>query len=107
MSVSTDDGATWEYLGQITGDESDWVEQGVLLGYIANPAKIKFRFDTVDAENNDFRGWYIDDLSITIFTPTPTPLPIPATSPAGNIIIIIGITALLIGLSLTRKIRME
>jgi len=105
--VSTDDGANWEYCGQITGDEADWIEQGVLLGYISSPARIKFRFDTVDAENNDFRGWYIDDLSIVIFTPTPTPLPIPATSPAGNIIIIIGITALLIGLSLTRKIRME
>jgi hypothetical protein len=105
--VSTDDGANWEYCGQITGDEADWVEQGIMLGYITSPAKIKFRFDTVDAENNDFRGWYIDDLSIAIFTPTPTPLPIPATSPAGNILIIIGITALLIGLSLTRKIRME
>lgn len=105
--VSTDDGANWEYCGQITGDEADWVEQGVLLGYIASPARIKFRFDTVDFENNDFRGWYIDDLSIAIFSPTPTPLPIPATSTTGNIFIIIGISILMVGLTLTRNIRME
>ena len=95
------------HFSQVTGDEADWVEQGVLLGHITSPAKIKFRFDTVDAENNDFRGWYIDDLSIAIFTPTPTPLPIPATSPTGNILIIMIISTLLIGISLTRKFRME
>lgn len=39
-------------------------EEFDLSAYVGETIKLKFYFDTVDANYNGFRGWIIDDLKI-------------------------------------------
>jgi hypothetical protein len=55
-----------------------WQQRGPfnLSSYIGNIVQIRFRFDTIDGQFNNFEGWYIDDVRIEnkpLNTPTPTP----------------------------------
>lgn len=55
-----------------------WIQRGPydLSAYREHVIQIRFRFDTVDAQFNDFEGWYIDDVRIDegdVPSPTPTP----------------------------------
>ncbi len=43
----------------------DWYQEVIdLTAYAGQSIIIQFRFDTVDNLNNDFEGWYIDDVQI-------------------------------------------
>ncbi len=62
------DGGLWTPLLEITGSENQWYEREVELddycGGLYDDLRFRFR-TTTDAQNNFF-GWYIDDLSITV-----------------------------------------
>jgi len=59
-------GGSYQNLGQLTGDAIEaWVEHSFDLSpYVGSQVRIRFHFDTVDSLYNNYRGWYIDDVSI-------------------------------------------
>ncbi len=65
LEVSTEAGAfanwtaVWEK--ETTGYDWSWAEAD-LAAYADQVIKLRFRFDSVDATNNDSTGWFIDDL---------------------------------------------
>ncbi len=63
--VSTD-GATWAQVMQVSGlPTNQWASQACdLTFYAGRRIKVKFFFDTIDALNNQYRGWYVDDIQI-------------------------------------------
>ena len=68
--VSTD-GTNWTQVFQITGPSAQWTAQGCdLSAYAGRRIKVKFTFDSVDAMYNQFRGWYVDDVTITTLSGT-------------------------------------
>ena len=61
----TTDGTNWTPILQVSGPNKQWVNQSVdLNAYAGRRIRIQFLFDTVDAVYNQFRGWYIDDISV-------------------------------------------
>ncbi|MBC2713333.1 MAG: immune inhibitor A [Desulfosarcina sp.] len=79
VDVSMDNGATWDTppVYQITADinspDADmrsWQDIQVdLSAYAGRTIIIRFRFDTRDAQNNDWEGWYVDNIRILVDYP--------------------------------------
>lgn len=45
--------------------EQAWHQVAIDISeYLGDEIQIRFSFDTVDKRNNDFRGWYIDDIKL-------------------------------------------
>ncbi|MCX5748989.1 MAG: carboxypeptidase regulatory-like domain-containing protein [Candidatus Saganbacteria bacterium] len=85
IMISTDGGANWsdlatlnpvidqagkqEYLPYSSGGfnkEGVWVKHELdLTPYVGNDVQIRFSFDAKDNKYNGFRGWFIDDVSVT------------------------------------------
>ena len=68
------DGDPFTNLVQLKDDPPDyWLESPAisLANYAGSTIRVRFHFETLDAALNDFKGWYIDDFSITT-TPPPT-----------------------------------
>ncbi|HUI64803.1 MAG TPA: IPT/TIG domain-containing protein, partial [Bacteroidota bacterium] len=95
VEISQDSGATWnsiesrgvinpltdpegqdytEYSSGGLGQIGKWVQVYFdLTPYVGSTVAIRFRFDTIDNLYNGFRGWLIDDISVTSATlPGPT-----------------------------------
>ncbi|MBN2055097.1 hypothetical protein JW905_09250, partial [bacterium] len=57
--------------------------------------QVRFQFDTVNNQNNQFQGWVLDDVHMFSVLPTPTPfptitpLPVPAMTGGGAAVMII------------------
>jgi hypothetical protein len=68
VQISTDGGATFSTLLQLSGDTMNtWQQQIIdLSAYLGQTIQLRFSFDTVDAVANNFKGWYIDDVRIAI-----------------------------------------
>lgn len=68
------DGESWKaYSSGGLGQVGVWLDQLFdLTPWVGNTVHIRFRFDTVDDLYNGFRGWFIDDVSVT-----DAPLPAP------------------------------
>lgn len=68
VEISTDGGATWKLLQQLSGSmQGDRALS--LLEYVGNEVMIQFRFDTVDKYYNQYEGWFIDDITVVKQTP--------------------------------------
>ncbi len=68
LYVSTN-GTAWTRLLQVTGPDSAWTTESYDLGaYVGQRIRLRFTFDTIDAINNAFEGWYVDDVRITTFS---------------------------------------
>jgi len=86
VEISTDGGMNFSSLGQGTlnplndvdgkefqsyssgglGQPGIWINQLFdLTPFVGDTARLRFRFDTVDEDYNGFRGWFIDDVSVT------------------------------------------
>ena len=66
------DGAPFENIHQLLDDNPDqWLQSPAipLSDYSGETIRIRFYFNTLDAEFNHFKGWYIDDVSITETSP--------------------------------------
>ncbi|MFC1859421.1 hypothetical protein ACFL9U_15535 [Thermodesulfobacteriota bacterium] len=65
------DGSEWtDLIPPITSHLLDWHETEIDLSeYSGETIKIGFFFDTVDAQYNDYEGWYIDDVKISVKFP--------------------------------------
>ncbi len=72
VEISTD-GSSWSGLGQ-GGTEGVWYQQTYDLSAYANQnIWLRFRFDSGDGIANNFFGWMIDDVDVSVPTCVPTP----------------------------------
>ncbi|QWV97167.1 putative Ig domain-containing protein [Geomonas nitrogeniifigens] len=63
--LSTDGGATWSLLVQLTDATSSWHQVVTSLApYAGMTVKLKFEFNSVDGVGNAYRGWYLDDVTV-------------------------------------------
>ncbi|MBN1991591.1 MAG: pre-peptidase C-terminal domain-containing protein [Anaerolineae bacterium] len=68
------DGGPFENVLQLYDDPMNWWLQSRVIdlsGYAGHTIQVRFHFDTIDDGYNTYRGWYLDDFSITT-TPPPT-----------------------------------
>jgi len=66
VQISTNGGTTWTQLAQISDVPSKWNPETIDLSvYTGQTVKFRFVFDTIDAYQNSYEGWYIDDVNIT------------------------------------------
>ena len=62
--VSTN-GSSWTRIYQVAGTAGRWNQETVeLVAYAGSQIRLKFTFDSIDAQNNGYEGWYVDDVSI-------------------------------------------
>jgi murein DD-endopeptidase MepM/ murein hydrolase activator NlpD len=69
--ISADNGATFQELLQLSDDPPDyWLQSPAidLSAYKGKTILVRFHFETVDARNNAYKGWYIDDFSVSRLT---------------------------------------
>ena len=60
------DGTNWLQVLQISGANKQWTAQTCdLSAYAGRRVQVKFVFDTVDAVYNGFKGWAVDDVTVT------------------------------------------
>jgi hypothetical protein len=64
VQVSTDGGANWTTVKQLSGTENGKTISVNLTGYAGETIKIQFYFDTVDHLYNNYYGWCIDDIKV-------------------------------------------
>jgi len=62
------DGGPFAPLVQLSYDPMNvWLDAAIdLTGFVGHVIQIQFRFDTIDADYNDYEGWYIDDVAIYV-----------------------------------------
>jgi PKD repeat protein len=69
IQVSTDGGATWTTLRQWDSrnpNQPAWTPQSVdLAPYAGRAIKLRFFFDSIDRNYNNYAGWFIDDVLVT------------------------------------------
>ncbi|HUW96259.1 MAG TPA: pre-peptidase C-terminal domain-containing protein [Anaerolineae bacterium] len=73
VQISVDGGPFSDVL-QLRDDPMNWWLQSPaidLSGYAGHAVQVRFRFDTINASFNEYRGWYIDDFEISA-TPPPS-----------------------------------
>ncbi len=84
VRISTDNGTTWVNLKQISDAQSTWNSQIInLSGYAFKTVRIRFYFDTVDGNYNNYKGWYIDDVKIDSSKPLE---PLKVSIPGGSVV---------------------
>jgi hypothetical protein len=65
VQLSTDGGPFQDLLQVTGGPMNAWHQAAVdLTPYAGSTVRIRYRFDTIDAALNYYRGWYIDDVLI-------------------------------------------
>ena len=84
MEISDDNGNTWTPLYSTYQTTGAWQLQGPfsLEDYLDEIIQVRFRFDTVDSQFNQFEGWYVDDVDIRDY-PVESPTPTPYSGPPG------------------------
>jgi hypothetical protein len=88
------DGEEWKpYSSGGLGQPMKWINHVFdLSAYVGNTVIVEFQFDTGDSFYNGFRGWFVDDVSITgdaLAAPSITSIT-PSTSSSGEIVDVFG-----------------
>ncbi len=70
VDVSSDNGVTWNQvfsLNSSNASQNAWVSSPTidLSGFAGANVRVRFRFDSVDGQFNNFLGWMIDDVLVT------------------------------------------
>ena len=66
VDVSNDGGSTWTQVADL-GNENTWYQATVsLAAYSGQDILVRFRFDTLDSVGNDFFGWMVDSVDISV-----------------------------------------
>jgi hypothetical protein len=56
---------SWELIGYVEGTMSSWIEYSFDISAYANSiVRFAFYFDSVNQYANDYRGWFVDDISV-------------------------------------------
>ena len=62
----TTDGSSWVRAYQVSDTAGQWNQETVdLVAYAGQRIRLKFTFDSIDAQNNGYEGWYVDDVRIS------------------------------------------
>jgi len=73
VQITDDGGSSWDQLAMWDSQDpniTSWTEQVISLSaYSGKTVQVRFRFDSVDEMYNDYRGWYVDDVTLTNVTP--------------------------------------
>jgi hypothetical protein len=94
VHISIDYGETWTPIWSSTENPSSYRTVTVNLGgYKGLPVQLRFEFDTVDDQFNNYRGWFIDNVSIGLG-------PVPSTNILGLIVMLV---AMSLGLIIMRR----
>ena len=64
VEVSVNSGP-WEVVDQLLGIERQWITRSYPLPGRGS-LRVRFRFDSVDATLNSYRGWLVDDIRVTV-----------------------------------------
>ena len=63
--VYLNDGSGWHFVSNEFGTSSFWRKLTLnLTHYAGKKVQLEFRWDTVDERNNNFMGWFIDDMFV-------------------------------------------
>ena len=88
VTVRTDNGP-WPAKGQPGTYQMPLVHGKIWLSsnfdftpYIGHIIQIRFFFDSIDGQNNNYQGWYIDDVNVSEYTPGSIPPNIILTRPS-------------------------
>ncbi len=61
----SDDGGAFNTVFESHGTNNAWLERTVdLNSYVGGLIDVRFSFDTIDSFENNFEGWYIDDVKV-------------------------------------------
>ncbi len=67
VSISTDGGQNWTVIKTLSGRENQWYKVDIPLeSYAGETALFKLTFDTVDDINNNYAGWYMDEMGLEV-----------------------------------------
>ncbi|MHA2203547.1 MAG: hypothetical protein ACW991_07640, partial [Candidatus Hodarchaeales archaeon] len=71
ISISLDDGSSWEQLGLIPDSDYEWQYWSFDITEYSDSEnfKVRFSFDSIDEVANDFRGWMLDNITIGLPEP--------------------------------------
>ncbi|MCX9011094.1 MAG: choice-of-anchor J domain-containing protein [Candidatus Methanoperedens sp.] len=74
VQISVNNGA-WTDLKMITDTPQAWNQEAIdLSDYAGSSVRLRFLFDTLDGNMNNYEGWYVDDIEIrSTAAPAPTP----------------------------------
>lgn len=83
VQVSVDDGAFQDLLLQGDDSRSAWLESGPisLVAYAGHTIRLRFHFNIIDSNWNNYAGWVVDNVSITDQAGSPAENP-PSSTPA-------------------------
>jgi hypothetical protein len=72
VEVSSNGGTTWTVLKTLSNDgQGVWSTVGVdLASQLGQTIRVRFQFNTQDAIDNAYEGWYIDDVQVVGSTPS-------------------------------------
>jgi len=69
VQVSANGGSTWSTIETIDSSDSNpagYVSESLdVSSFISSSFRIRFMFDSQDGVNNDFLGWYVDNVEVT------------------------------------------
>ncbi|MBN1878475.1 right-handed parallel beta-helix repeat-containing protein [bacterium] len=87
--ITDDDGLTWDLVHFHEPDTTGWELHVVdIEAWEYKTVRIKFVFNTINDLDNDFPGWYVDD--IVIESSVPPPIPALSTPGAFGLLILMG-----------------
>lgn len=69
VEISEVGSSTWDQVWELTSDDPSspsWIQDETIAlgGYAGQEIQVRFAFDSIDAVNNGFTGWMLDDISI-------------------------------------------
>jgi len=64
VQVSPDGGANWYYLAELYNEDTWYWSAYDLSAYAGQSVLVRFFFDTVDSEANNYFGWMVDNIAI-------------------------------------------
>lgn len=71
--ISLDNGEIWRQFFASNDNKMEYHKVVLdLSNYHGMMVGLRFEFDTVDDQFNEFRGWFVDDIKIGIFEPMPS-----------------------------------
>jgi hypothetical protein len=64
--ISADGSGDWTELAQLFGTEQTWYSPSIAIPsqFAGLSVHFRFVFDTIDRYNNDFPGWFVDDITV-------------------------------------------
>ncbi|MEK7477444.1 MAG: hypothetical protein AAB152_17620 [Candidatus Coatesbacteria bacterium] len=81
--ISTNGGGSWTLLRNLFGTENAWYQVQIdLAAYAGQSAMFRFTFDSIDGTGNNYKGWYVDEITVVVPQPLAAALSVAPAAPA-------------------------